>query len=49
MILEWLDLHKEELMENWDLAQKGAKNSNYEKVSYSIIDAIYGIIASLCS
>ena len=24
MILEWLDLHREELMENWELAQTGA-------------------------
>lgn len=23
-ILEWLDLHREELMENWELAQTGA-------------------------
>lgn len=24
MILDWLDLHREELMDNWELAQKGA-------------------------
>ena len=23
MILEWLDLHRDELMDNWDRAQKG--------------------------
>lgn len=23
-VLEWHELHKEDLMENWDLAQKGA-------------------------
>ena len=24
LILEWLDLHREELMNNWTLAQKGS-------------------------
>lgn len=24
MVLEWLDMHRDELMENWERAQKGA-------------------------
>ena len=30
MIFDWLELHKEELMEDWDLAQKGEKLNKIE-------------------
>ena len=30
MILEWLDLHREELMHNWELAQNGAPLNKIE-------------------
>ena len=30
MIFEWLDLHKDELMVDWELAQKGGKLNKIE-------------------
>ena len=30
MIFEWLDIHKEELLMDWDLAQKGNKLNKIE-------------------
>ena len=30
MIFEWLDVHKEELLIDWDLAQKGSKLNKIE-------------------
>ena len=30
LVFEWMDLHKVELMENWDLAQLGEKIKNIE-------------------
>ena len=30
MIFDWLELHQEELMEDWDLAQKGEKLNKIE-------------------
>ena len=32
LVFEWLDLHKVELIENWDLAQLGEKIKNIEQL-----------------
>ena len=34
LVFDWIDLHKAELNENWELAQQGEKLKNIEPLKY---------------